>query len=97
MEGRKTHRDAEALSGVKAQAGDRFMSMLVVAAADPQPVLFAGLGLPDMEDAEYRVMIHNETLVLAVDESTKSKTGFNIINGTGAEIANVWVHGNVAE
>lgn len=97
MEGRKTHRDAEALSGVKAQAGDRFMTFEVTLASDPEPVLFAGLGLPDMEDAEYRVLLHEETLVAAVDHSTKAKTGFNIINGTGAEVAVVMVHGDVAE
>lgn len=97
MEARKTHRDSEALSGVKAQPGDRFMSFLVTAAADPQPVVFSELGLPDMEETGYVVIVHDEGLGLAVDESTKATTGFNILNGTGAEVANVLVIGDVAE
>lgn len=97
MEGRKTHRDSEALSGVKAQPGDRFMSFLVTAAANPQAVVFSDLGLPDMEDTTYVVLVHDEGLGLSVDESTKATTGFSILGGTGAEVANVLVIGDVAE
>lgn len=97
MEARKTHREGEVLSGVKAQAGERFMTFEVTCAADPQPVTFEGLGLPNMKDADYRVLLHEETLTVAVDHSTKATSGFNIINGTGAEVAVVMVHGNVEE
>lgn len=97
MEGRKTHREGEALSGVKQQAGHRLMGFTVVCAASPQAVTFAGLGLPDMEDTDYEVVVHDEGLGLSVDESTKETTGFSILGGTGAEVANVLVWGNVAD
>jgi hypothetical protein len=75
MQGRQTHRAGEALSGVKAQAGQKMMTFEVTCAADPQAVLFESLGLPDMRDTDYRVLLHEETLTVAVDHSTKATEG----------------------
>ncbi|MBT8428382.1 MAG: hypothetical protein KJN79_00575 [Gammaproteobacteria bacterium] len=96
-EGRKTNRAGEALSGIKAQAGQRFFSFKKTLTADPLAVLFADEGLPDMDDVAYRVFIHGETDVGNVDESTIATTGFSILGGTGAEVAHILVHGAVAE
>lgn len=95
-EGRQTHRSGEALSGVEAQAGQRFFSFKKTATASPLAITFAGEGLPDMDDVNYRVMVHDEGLGLSVDESTIATTGFSILGGTGAEVAHIWVHGTTA-
>lgn len=97
MEARKTHREGEVLHGVKAQAGERFMSFKVTLTASPLAITFAGQGLPDMKDTAYRVAIHSEGNVGNLDESTLATTGFSILGGTGAEVAHVWVHGDVVE
>lgn len=97
MSARETSREGEVLKGVKAQKGQKFATFEITCAADPQAVNFAALGLPNMKDTAYRVLLHEETLTVAVDYSTKAKTGFNIINGTGAEVAVCLIHGNVDE
>lgn len=91
--GKQTHRDGEALSGVVAQAGQRFFSFKKVATASPLAITFAGEGLPNMADVDYRVLVHDEGLGLSVDESTIATTGFSILGGTGAEVAHIFVHG----
>lgn len=95
-EGRQTHRDGEALSGIKAQAGQRFFSFKKVATASPLAIVFADEGLPNMADAAYRVFVHDEGLGVSVDESTIAATGFSILGGTGAEVAHILVHGETA-
>ena len=102
MTGRKTTRPGEALMGIKSQAGEKLVSFKHTLAADPEAVTFAEHGLPDMLDADYRVWLGGEMAAslgdgVYVDESTIAKTGFSIVGGTGAEIAHVFVHGNVAE
>jgi len=100
--GRDTTRSGEVLSGVNAQAGQKFMSFKITLTASPKVITFAGQGLPNMADNAYRVVVGGEMAVtmgdnLYVDESTITPEGFSIVGGTGAEIAHVWIHGNVAE
>lgn len=97
MEARITHREGEVLHGIKAQDGQRFFSFKVTLTASPLAITFAGQSLPNMKDTAYRVAIHSEGNVGNLDESTIATTGFSILGGTGAEIAHVWVHGNVEE
>lgn len=97
MLARQTTRDGEVLQGVKAQAGEKFMSFRVTLTGTPLAITFAQLGLPNMQDTDYRVLIHEETKVGVLDHSTLATTGFSILGGTGAEVAHVWVHGNVDE
>lgn len=101
MEPRITHREGEVLHGVKAQAGERFMSFKVTLGGSPHSVSFEALGLPNMKDTDYRVFPFGEHAALgpvtSVDESTIATTGFDIINGAAAEVAHVLVHGNVDE
>jgi hypothetical protein len=105
MQGRQTTRSGEALNGVVAQAGEKFMSFKHTLATSPEAITFAEKGLPDMLDTAYRVMLTGEfataqgltTTGTYVDESTITKTGFSIVGGTGAEVAHVLIHGNVDE
>lgn len=102
MQGRETTREGEALQGVKAQAGERFQSFKHILAASPEAITFAEHGLPDMQDANYRVLLQGEMAVslgdgVYVDETTIAATGFSIVGGTGAEVAHVFVHGLVQE
>lgn len=94
--GRQTNREGEALSGIVAQAGQKFFSFKKTATASPLAITFAGEGLPDMANTSYRVFVHNEGLNLKVDESTIATTGFSILGGTGAEVAHILVHGETA-
>ena len=55
MQARETHRSGEALKGVKAQAGEKFMSFKHTHAGAADAVLFATYGLPDMADVDYRI------------------------------------------
>ena len=102
---RQTNRSGEVLHGVKAQAGERFMSFKHVLAASPEAITFAEHGLPDMVDLDYRVILTGEFATAQgltaagtyVDESTITRQGFSIVGGTGAEVAHLLIHGNVAE
>jgi len=102
MQGRETHREGEALKGVLAQAGEKFMSFKHTHVGAADAVTFAQYGLPNMKDADYRVFIQAESTgslgdALAIDESTIAPEGFSFIGGTGSEITHVLVHGNVDE
>lgn len=105
MEGRQTTRSGEVLNGVEAQAGEKFMSFRHVLAANPEVITFAEHGLPDMLDADYRVMLTGEFATAQgltaagtyVDESTITRRGFSIVGGTGAQVAHLLIHGNVDE
>jgi len=105
MQGRETHREGEALKGVKAQAGEKFVSFKHTLAADPEAITFAEHDLPNMKDADYRVFLTGEFATAQgltatgtyVDESTITPEGFSIVGGTGAEVAHILVHGNVDE
>lgn len=101
-EGRETSRDGESMKGIKSQAAERFFSLKVTLTASPLTVTFATRGLPNMQDALYRVFLQGETAVsvgdgVYVDESATTKTSFVIVGGTGAEVAHVLIHGNVDE
>ena len=57
---------------------------------------FSDLGFTDMADAEYAVMVGSEAGTVVIDESTKTTTGFNLITGAAAEVANIIVAGKFA-
>jgi hypothetical protein len=102
MQGRETSRDGEALSGVKAQAGQKFMSFKHTHVGAADAVLFSAYGLPDMKDTNYRIFHQGESTesagdAISIDESSIAKTGFSFVGGTAAEITHVLVHGNVDE
>jgi hypothetical protein len=101
MTARNTTRDDEVLHGIKAQINERFFSFKVTLTGSPLAITFAGESLPDMKDADYRVQLSGELPSLGdtcyVDESTISTTGFSVVGGTGAEVAHLFVHGNVDE
>jgi len=102
MQARETTRSGEVLKGVKAQAGEKFMSFkhTFVGAADA--VTFEQYGLPNMKDVDYRIMLQGEFTesqgdAISIDESSIATTGFSFVGGTAAEIAHIWIHGNVDE
>lgn len=102
MEGRQTTLDGEALMGIKAQAGEKIMSFKHTFAGAADAIVFASIGLPDMADVDYRVMLQGEFTesqgdAICIDESTVATTGFTFKGGTATEIAHVFIHGNVAE
>ncbi len=102
MTARETHRAGEALKGVLAQAGEKFMSFKHTHAGAADAVLFATYGLPDMKDVAYRIIPAGESTesagdAISVDESSIATTGFSFVGGTATEITHVLIHGNVAE
>jgi hypothetical protein len=102
QQGRQTHREGEALSNEVAGAGKKLRSFKHTHAGAADAVLFSALGLPDMADADYVVMIQGESTesigdALSVDESTIATTGFSFVGGTAAEVTHVFIHGYVAE
>jgi hypothetical protein len=102
MQGRETNRSGEALKGVKAQAGEKFMSFKHTHVGAADAVLFSDYGLPNMADALYRIFLQGESTesigdALSIDESSIAKTGFSFVGGTAAEVSHILVHGNVDE
>jgi len=93
---RMTHRAGEPVC-LAGRGGEGIQSFKVTSVGTPDHVLFSALGLPDMADADYRVITAGETvLVTHVDESTIATTGFDILHGGAAEIIHVLVHGRIA-
>jgi hypothetical protein len=71
-------------------------SFLVTSGGTPDVVTFAGLGLPNMADANYVVLVNGETSgAVSVDESTKTVAGFSILGGGSSEVLNVVVIGRI--
>jgi len=98
---RDTHRQGEEVSKAPAAMVDEeLQSAKVTLSGASEAVTFAGMGLADMADDQYRVMCYGEHAALGpvtcVDESTITETGFTIINGAAAEIAHCFIHGKVA-
>lgn len=97
MTTRDTHRQGEEISKAPSPMVDEeFQSFTVVATASPLAITFGALGLKDMADNAYRVVVGSEGNALSCDESTKAESGFSILGGTGAQVANVLVHGKIA-
>lgn len=66
--------------------------------AGPQALLFATLGLKDMADANYVVILGGETAgVTRPQESTIATTGFTLLGGTVTDVHHILIVGNVAE
>lgn len=79
-------------------AGVGIQSFLVVSGGGPDAVTFAALGLPDMHDTAYVVLVGGETAgAVSVDESTKATTGFSILGGVSSEVLNVLVVGRIKD
>jgi hypothetical protein len=102
MEARVTTRVGEVLKGVKAQQGQKFMSFKHTFAGAADAVLFSTYGLPNMLNADYRIMLQGEFTesqgdAINIDESTIATTGFSFTGGTATEIAHIWIHGDVDE
>ena len=102
MTARETHRPGEVLKGVKAQAGQKFMSFKHTHVGAADAVLFATYGLPNMKDTDYRILPAGESTesagdAISVDESSIATTGFSFVGGTASEVTHVFVHGNVDE
>ena len=102
MTARQTTRAGEVLNGVKAQVGEKFQSFKHTHVGAGDVVTFGANGLPDMLDADYRVLLSGESTMsagdaISVDESSINTAGFTFIGGTAAEITHVFVHGNVEE
>ena len=78
------------------RAGQSVMSFSVVSGGTPDAVVFADIGLPNMANDTYQVLVNGETVArVNVDESTKEVTGFSILGGGGGEVLNVMVGGTV--
>jgi len=73
--------------------GEGVTSFLVTSTGTPDAVVFAELGLPDMETASYVVIAQAEGSTCTVDESTKATTGFSILGASAADVINVIVGG----
>ncbi len=79
-------------------AGQSVVTFSVVSGGTPDTVVFADIGLPDMHDASYQVLVNGETTgAVSVDEDTKATTGFDILGGGSSEVLNVMVGGRVKD
>lgn len=93
---RDTHRQGEEVAKAPAAMVDEeLQSAKVTLAGTPESVTFSGMGLEDMADNQYRVVVGGETAA-TVDESTLTTVGFDIIGGSASDVAHVFVHGKVA-
>ena len=78
------------------RAGQSVTTFSVVSGGTPDTVVFADIGLPDMANTDYQVLVNGETAgAVSVDESSKATTGFDILGGGGAEVLHVMVGGTV--
>lgn len=78
------------------KAGLSIQSFRVVSAGAPDTVNFKNLGLSDMSDTSYNVIVQGETAAaVSVDQSTMATTGFDILGGAAAEILHVLVIGRL--
>lgn len=66
------------------------------AGSSPFAVTFASLGLKDMADVSYSVMIGGDKQAVAgVTQASKSVTGFSITGGANADVHDVIVVGRI--
>ena len=78
------------------KGGVALQSALVVSGGAPDTVVLADLGLSDMADDQYAVLVDGETAArVTVDESTKTPQGFDILGGGATEVLNVVVVGRL--
>ena len=102
MEARETSRSGEVLKGVKAQAGQKFMSFTHTHVGSADAVLFASYGLPNMKNTTYQIFMESESTgsigdALSIDYSSKAETGFSFVGGTASEVSHILVIGEVDE
>ena len=102
MQARETNRSGEVLKGVKAQAGQKFMSFKHTHAGAADAVLFATHGLPNMKNVSYRIFLQGESTesqgdAISIDESSIATTGFSFVGGTAAEVSHILVLGDADE
>lgn len=81
---------AAAKAGVGIQAANVTQS-----GSTPFAVTFAGLGLQNMADATYDVIVSGPTGGTCADYTTRTTTGFNIINGTASDRIAILVVGRL--
>ena len=98
MTTRDTHRQGEEVAKApSAMVDQELQSAKVVLAGAADSLTFAGMGLEDMADVEYRVAVLGEFAgVVSVDESSITEQGFDLVGGAASEVAHVWVHGKIA-
>jgi len=79
-----------------ASGGISFQTKKITLGGSPHTVTFASLGMKDMEDSSYLVLVGGETVALTkVDESTITTAGFDILGGGATEVAHVLVVGRL--
>ena len=95
---RDTHRQGEEIAKAPAAMVDEELQSAKVTLSGAADVLtFSGMGLADMADIDYRVVVAGEFAgVVSADESTLAETGFTLVGGAAAEVAHIWIHGKVA-
>lgn len=80
-----------------AAAGVGMQALKVTLSGATHSVVFEDEGRVNMEDADYVVLLQGETTSrLTVDESTITKTGFDILGGLAAEVGHVLVVGRLS-
>jgi hypothetical protein len=95
---RDTHRVGEQVAKLPVnQLGQEFQAAKLTLSGASEAVTFKGLGLEDMADDQYVVLLSGEFASTAyVDESTISETGFTIVDGANTEVAHLLIVGKVA-
>lgn len=79
-----------------AQAGVGIQGKLITqSGAAPLVVDLEALGMSPMADTDYVVVSQVEGLTPSVDESTKTKTGFNVLGGVDTSVHNLMVIGRL--
>jgi len=95
---RDTHRQGEEIA--KAPPGmvdEELQSVEVVSTGASQALTFAAMGLEDMADVSYRVLIGGETVArVTIDQSTKTVSGFTVLDGAALEVLAIFIHGKIA-
>jgi hypothetical protein len=72
-------------------AAGKIQTALFAATGATQALTFAQLGMVPPTDANYIVLASCETTNCRVDESTKTTTGFTLLNTTNLEVINVTI------
>lgn len=100
MSTRDTHRQGEEIAKAPSAMVDEELqsAKYTMSGGGPHSVTFNELGLEDMANPDYRIMVQGEFASnnVHIDESTISETGFDIVNGADTEIAHLFIHGKIA-
>lgn len=95
---RDTHRSGEEVAkSPAAMLGEELQTAKVTITGSPMTIRFGEIGLEEMKDNAYRVVVGGEFAgAVYADESSIGESGFDLVGGAAAEVAHIWIHGKIA-